>query len=372
MLVTGVGRAELDRALGQIDGRRTLAELRVRAGRDRPALERLLAQTLGLVSFVPGAISALESALPGTEIVRFPGAPYELVRAYWTNMASVRRLAESSLDDFRGPDASSLLRRLHVVLLLGENLETFYRPASRITRGGVRPGALYTSEARHVSAGETRLLLSGPRVGVGFAGGERYHRALAEAASDLDSLLPERTIQMDGLDWGSVLTGRSVDDERDAAWFCPPRPLTDAHFEAVFSAFNAALAAEHSASAIRELACFHYRFVRLHPFRCANQSLAMNLLNLVLVRICGAGMPHLLLDQLALRFNEPAYTRIFELAVAEYSIAGEPRERWRLHREKKALAYALIESLKHAANVSDIEALLRSDPRAARAALILA
>jgi hypothetical protein len=289
-------------------------------------------------------------------------------------MASVRELAERSLDQFSGPDALNLLRRLHVVSLLGADLETFYRPASRIARTGVRPGALYDTEPRHVHTGSTRLLLAGPRVGVGFVGGERYHRALAERAGDPESLLPERAIEIDGLDWGRVVTGRAVGEERDGAWFCPPRPLTDAHLHALFSAFSEALEAsvrDDGARVVRELARFHYRFVRLHPFRCANQSLAMNLVNRVLCRARGAGMPHLLLDQLALRFDEAAYVRVFELAVSEYTIRGEPRERWRLHREKKTRAYALITALQGASNAPDAVAVVRADAAGARAALIL-
>jgi hypothetical protein len=97
----------------------------------------------------------------------------------------------------------------------------------------------------------------------------------------------------------------------------------------------------------------------------------MNLVNLVLTRLRGAGMPHLLLDQLALRVTEPAYERLFELAVSEYAVPGEPVERWRLQREKKHRAYALIERLKQSATAEEAAALADADPAAARAALIL-
>jgi hypothetical protein len=374
VLMIGLDLTQLERVLARIDGRRTVAELKVSAGRHGPVFERLLSQTLGLISFVPGAVASLEMALPGTEIVRFPGSPYELVRAYWSNMAEVRQLAERSLEEFSGSDPLGLLRSLHVVSLLGADLQTFYRPASRIARTGVRPGVLYDTEPVHVNAGSSRLLLAGPRIGVGFVGGERYHQLLAERAGDPGSLLPERAIEVEGIDWGQVLTGRAAGETRDAPWFCPPRPLTDAHFHALFSAYSSALAAAAGADRarlIRDLAHFHYRFVRLHPFRCANQSLAMNLVNLVLRRVRGAGMPHLLLDQLALRLDEAAFARVFELAADEYTIQGEPRERWRLHREKKSRVYGLIQALQRTPNISDADRLVGADVAAARAALIL-
>jgi hypothetical protein len=370
----GPSAKQLERVLPLFDGQRTLAEIRAKSGRDRPALEQLVSQALGRVLFVPEAVSGLEAALPGTEIVRFPGTPYEVVRNYWRNMAGVRREAEASLALF-AESPLTWLRSLHVVLLLGAELSTFYRPASRISQSGVRPGALYDTPSRRLRSENSSLLLSGPRVGVGFVGGERYHRLLVMRAGDPDSLLPEREVRdANGVDWGAVVSGRSVDEEHDGAWFCPPRPLTEAHFERLFSAYGAALAASQNhdePTALRELSRFHYRFVRLHPFRCANQSLAMNLVNLVLTRLRGAGMPHLLLDQLALRLSESAYERVFELAANEYAVRGEPVERWRVQRDKKNQAYALIEALKQSATAEAAAALAAADAVAARAALIL-
>ena len=234
---------------------------------------------------------------------------------------------------------------------------------------------MYETPSRRIRSQGSSLFLAGPRVGVGFVGGERYHRLLVARAGDLESLQPERELRdANDVDWGAVVSGRSVDEEHDGAWFCPPRPLTDGHFERLFSAYGAALAAAEKMdelTAIRELSRFHYRFVRLHPFRCANQSLAMNLVNLVLTRLRGAGMPHLLLDQLALRLTESAYERVFELAASQYAVRGEPVERWRVQRDKKSRAYALIERLKQTATDEEAAAMAAVDPLAARAALIL-
>jgi hypothetical protein len=368
--IQGVARPALERVGALIDGQRTLSELRTAAGQDRAALERVVAQALGLLVFAPAALAALEAELSGTELVRFPGVPYEIVRAYWQNMIAVRTHALATLGELAS-EPLEWLRRLHVLSLMGTDLRNFYRPASRITEGGVRPGAVYDTVV-NVKRGERALLLGGPRVGVGFVGGEAYHRLLAERAGDPDCLLPARAIQSDGLSWGEVVTGRAADDAQDAAWFLPPRPLLPAHFDTLFEEYRQALEAYDAGDVergTRELSRFHYRFVRLHPFRCANQSLSMNLVNLALGRSRGAGMPHLLLDQLALRFTLPAYERVFALAVEQYAFAGEPIERWRAHREKKALSYAFIQRLQRPTESG--AALAQTEPCAARASLIL-
>jgi len=366
----GVSRPALERVVALIDGQRTLSELRAAAGPDLPALERLVAQTLGSLLFAPATLAALEAELSGTEIVRFPGVPYEIVRAYWGNMIATREHARVTLGELAS-EPLGWLQRLHVVSLMGPDLSSFYRPASRVTEGGVRPGAVYDTPVQ-VQRGERALLLGGPREGVGFVGGEAYHRLLAERAGDPESLLPARAIESDGLPWGEVVTGRAAGDAQDGSWFLPPRPLVPAHFEALFEAYRGALAAYDAGEyerGTRDLARFHYRFVRLHPFRCANQSLSMNLVNLALESSRGAGMPHLLLDQLALRFTLPAYERVFALAVEQYAIRGGPVERWRAHREKKVLCYAFIQRLQRP--IESAASVARHEPAAARASLIL-
>jgi hypothetical protein len=373
VLVPGVSRASAQRVLALIDGHTSLIELRSLAGSERPALERLVQNSLGLALFVPEAVSALEARLSGVELMRFVGTPYEIVRNYWENMIDVRELVERTSETPSDmPGFTRWLRRLHVVLLMGKGLERFYRPASRITAQGVRPGALYpTATVTRESANGT-LFLSGPRVGVALVGGEHYHALLC--ADDPEALANERTLlDEDGIPWGRVVTGRALDDSREAPWFCPPRPILPEHFAKLFAAYAAARQAADS-GALQELseqlARFHHRFVRLHPFRCANQSLSMNLVNSLLSRAYAAGMPHLLLDQLALRLSEPAYVRLFARAVGTHVLRGEPAQRWAALRQQKSRAYALIERLKAATDQADAERLVQNDPDGARAALL--
>jgi hypothetical protein len=329
------------------------------------------------VLFLPEAVAELERRISGAELVRFVGAPYELVRNYWSNMAAVRATAEREVDAVADvADFVRLLRRLHVLALLGEDLRTFYRPSSRITRRGVQPGRLYTVPARVLHTEHGTLLLEGPRVGITTAGGHLYHQAVYEAAGDSAALSPARAlVDAAGLPWGEAVTGRALDEREDKAWFCPPRPIRPEHWSAIHAAFRAALDAAATGDferCIEALSRFHHRFVRLHPFRCANQSLVMNLVNLVLARVRGAGIPHLLLDQFALRLEESAHVRLFRLAVETHCIGGRPEERWSILAERKARAYALIERFQQARDTAAARQLVAQDPEAARYALIRA
>jgi hypothetical protein len=366
-------RAPIERILTLMDGTRTIAEIAFLAGAERGLFQRLLSLGLGSVLFVPKAVTELEARLSGAELVRFVGTPYELVRNYWRNMIDVRSAAEATLSELASTqDFVVWLRRLHVLALMGKTLDCFYRPASRIAGNAVRPGRLYSASTRSVRTPERTLLLAGPRVGVGFVGGPHYHALLA--AHDPQALAPERELIDDNdVPWGRVVTGRALDDATDAAWFCPPRPATPEHFSALFIAYFEALEASKrgdESGTLRELARFHHRFVRLHPFRCANQSLAMNLVNLVLCRSHGAGIPHLMLDQFALRLSEAAYVGVFSRAVRAHAFRGPPVERWAKLRARKAAAYALIERLQHAPDLAAARKLAAADPDGAGAALL--
>ncbi len=366
-------RAAVERLLELIDGRRCVAELLLLAGAERALFQRILARALGSVLFTPRAVSDLEARLSGAELVRFVNTPYELVRNYWLNMIDVRSAAEASLASVTSvAEFVTWLRRLHVLTLMGRDLSTFYRPASRIAANGARPGVLYDAATRTLSTPERTLLLAGPRVGVNLVGGPQYHALVA--GPDHEALAATRdVVDENEVPWGRVVTGRALEDKVDAAWFCPPRPLSAEHFSALFGAFfeaaNAAGRADHDGT-VAELARFHYRFVRLHPFRCANQSLAMNLLNLVLTRSHGAGVPHLMLDHFALRLSERRYLEVFARAVAAHCVTGSAAQRWAALRAQKQRAYALIERLQRAPNRRAAEQLAAADPEAAQAALI--
>ncbi len=90
IVVPGVAHDSVRAFVAALDGTATLAAARDVARLERDAESRLLAATFGIALFAPHAVTALERAVSGAEIVRFPGAPYEIVRPYWANMAAVR------------------------------------------------------------------------------------------------------------------------------------------------------------------------------------------------------------------------------------------------------------------------------------------
>jgi hypothetical protein len=307
--------------------------------------------------------------------VRFPGAPYELDRNYWSNMVDVRRATPELHARLAEPVAAlGELVKLHGLALMGTGGRSYYRPASPIAAKGVHPGRLWHAETRLAEDGGVVRFLSGPRVNASLLGGEHYAALLAECSGDPEALAVRRDHNdARGLAWGRIVTAQAERDPAPAPWFCPPRPLRRAHFASLFQCLERATAAasrRELVSAVQALADFHQKFVRLHPFRAANQSLAMNLVNGVLAPLVGAGIPHLILDQLALRFSEAAYRRLFALAVRGYVVTGSALERHRKLVEKKARSFALIEALKSAKYLDQARLNSMSHPEDARLALI--
>ena len=119
------------------------------------------------------------------------------------------------------------------------------------------------------------------------------------------------------------------------------------------------------------LGAFHYRFVRLHPLPSANQSISMAFVNATLHRLLGIGIPHLLLDQLALRFTLPAYQQLLARAARAWSAPwpnATDRLRHLLHL--RAELNAFVSELSEAPSLLEARALLAERPDAARLALL--
>ncbi len=378
--VAGVDARNVERVIAAIDGSRPLAAIAAVAGVEHAEVLTVLRALFGLVVFAPRAVEDLEQQLSGIEITRFPGAPYEIERPYWRNMIAVRN-ALGDLDQLAvglttTESATRFLRRLHVIALLGPQLDSFYKPASPISARGVRPGAFLTGIARTLETVQGTLFLDGPRANVSFVGGELYHRALYSVLDDPGALEPRSFTDADGLAWGRIVRARAHHDRKTADWFCPPRPLTEAHLEALFKPLRSALqvARIHKPhEVVRQLARFHYRFVHLHPFRCANQCVAMALVNHVLTRSHGVGIPHHILDHLALRLSPAAYERAFTCAVAGYALPGiSSFERYRELASRKARFYSFVERVGGAGSLAAALGVVQEDVEGARLALFSA
>jgi hypothetical protein len=357
--VPGIDAGLVRRFFDLCDGERTLVEVADATGIEDEALARLLETNFGTTLFAPFAVLALERAVPSSEIVRFPGSPYEIERNYWANMAAVRSRVPRllALAD-RASEALTELSALHGLALAGEDGETAYLPASPAAKSGVMAGRLWEAKTGIEETSEGALLTEGPRINAALVGGRAYFRLLA--AEHGDALATEERVHTDkqGLAWGRLLLARAAGEEL-RPWFIPPRPAGDAHFQSLFfslaHARDAAKAGD-TALAIGNLAAFHRKFVLLHPFRVANQSLAMNVVNAVLAEAMGAGLPHLVLDQIALRFEATAYAGLFACAVRNWVVTGTPIERYRELTAKKQRYFAFVGRLADA------------DDRAARAA----
>ena len=370
----------VQRVLDAMDGQRPLAAVVAASGVPYPQVMAVLRGTFGHVVFAPDAIGVLEQEVSGTEITRFPGSPYEIERPYWRNMVAVRR-ALGSLDELEAALASDeqatrCLRRLHVLALMGEDLRTYYKPASRISSKGILPGTFLVGRARTLETPSGTLFLDGPRANVSLIGGALYHLALYTVVGDAAAAQPRVFADDDGLSWGHIVHARAASDTEATDWLCPPRPLTVRHLERLFAPLRAAVGAARrqlKAEVVRELARFHHRFVHLHPFRCANQCIAMSLVNHVLHVSHGAGMPHLILDHVGLRLSIEAYERVFAGAVSTWLLSSADRlARARRLADQKARMFEFIERVAHAGSLPKALEVVGADLETARLALFSA
>jgi hypothetical protein len=346
--------------------------------------ETFIEQAFSRVLFAPTGIAELETELPALEIVRFPGSPYEVVRSYWRNSCAVRRRIDERAPSLAtAGELRALLLELHELLLLGEvevdaqRRSSFYLPASVLGRKRPAPGTFYDVPSGLERRGGETILTSGARVSVPLLGGVNYWQLLAESVDDPGALASERHVQVDDVDVGRVVRARAEDEApgQSRPWFVPPRPLQPAHFEALLADLQAARAAEAAGDvpeALAALGAFHYRFVRVHPLPSGNQSLSMSFVNAALRRLLGIGIPHLLLDQLALRFEMPAYQRLFARAARAWSApwpnaAERVRHLMRMTRELNEFVAALSSSI----TLLEARALITSPEHENGAALAL-
>jgi hypothetical protein len=368
--LAGVPETERDTVvglLGSFDGQLALGAVRARlSGTATRVLDALLAATFGKLVFAPLAVLEAERGIAGVEITRFPGSPYEVARPFWKNMAAVRARSAALFGALRDDERFLReLRKLHVVALMGEDLGSYYQPASPISSGRAAPGRLMLTRAELLDTPEETLFVAGPRVNAALLGGARYHEMLYQTLQEPEAAGPRDFRDDAGLEWGRLVRARAIADAAAAEWFCPPRPIRPEHVgalrDSLASAEQAASAADRP-GCVTALAAFHWKFVRLHPFHCGNQCLAMNLVNGVANRALGAGLPHLMLDHLALRLSMPAYQRVFERA-ASVHVDPQPSTAGRYLRlaSNRARTFALVRQLDTAPSLEAAWELARAD-----------
>lgn len=347
--------------------------------------ESFIEQAFSRVVFAPKAVAELETQLPAVELVRFPGSPYEVVRAYWRNSCAVRRRLEEEGLPRSVEQLRALLLELHALLLLGEadphSRTSFYLPASLLGRKRPEPGTFYDVPSSLERRGSEVVITSGARVSAPLLGGINYWQLLSESVDDPGALADERRLDAAGLDVGQVVRGRAEEEPTSAArpWFLPPRPLASVHFEALLRDLSAADVAEKARdvpAALKALGAFQYRFVRLHPLPSGNQSLSMSFVNAALRRLLGSGIPHLLLDQLALRFELSSYQSLFARAAKVWS--AWPRsapgvtssERMRHLMRMRGELNAFVSALGNSMTLIEARAHMLTEPAGAELALL--
>jgi hypothetical protein len=151
--------------------------------------------------------------------------------------------------------------------------------------------------------------------------------------------------------------------------------MLDSHWDTLFRAWTSTLDAierRDTAAGAEHLGRFHWCFVHLHPFTCANQSLAFAMVNWALNHLIQSGIPHLILDQLALRHDCADYVRLFARALANWGTnEAEPSVRHMSRVRKKQALEEFIEQLTQATDNAIVQDILERSVKSARLALLL-
>lgn len=336
----------------------------------------MLAVGFGRFIFAPLALESLERQSSAAEIVRFPGSPYEIVRNYWVNVGSLNHAMQQSIAESQSSSSFvDWLRILHVQLLLGADLHTFYCPSSPVAQRRVAPGAIYVNVTRTLTSKIGEFILDGPRVNASAIGGFQYNR-LIDRSLGLDLFESEsKTFSESMTSWGQLVTARARAEAQTRQWYLPPRPIVEGHWEALYFAWNRTVGAmerQDLAECVEHLGHFHWYFVHLHPFSCANQSLAFVIVNWVLNRLTCSGIPHLILDQLALRHECTEYSRLFARAVSHWTTTEiEPAARHLARVRSRQVLDDFIAQLATTATEPDADAIADVNAASARLALLV-
>lgn len=374
--VPSMTRLDAESIIAALHAKTTVIELPFVSGVPADVCDRMLGVGFGRFIFAPAALELLESRASAAEIVRFPGSPYELVRNYWINVGNLSQAIESSLATSQSSSSFvDWLRALHAQLLLGADLQTFYCPSSPVAQRRVAPGALYVNATRTLASNMGEFILDGPRVNASAVGGPQYNW-LIDQSLGLHLLESESRVFSESLtSWGRLVSARARTEAQARRWYLPPRPIGEKHWEALFVAWKQIIRAFETgnlASGVEYLGRFHWYFVHLHPFSCANQSLAFAIVNWALNRLFSSGIPHLILDQLALRHECTAYSRLFARAVSNWTTAESDSAARHLTRVRsRQLLDNFIAQLAATTSEPDADAIARGNSESARKALLV-
>ncbi|WP_333873803.1 hypothetical protein [Methylobacter sp.] len=342
---------EVERILEHIDGALTFSELLESGHLAKPMESDKILDTvncmLGTAIVLPAAVKSLESAIPGVSIGRFPLSPYHIVRVYWENMKNVRAELESSC--FKGSTQELLerLRRLHLLTLMGSGLTSFYKPQSQVSDVSVWPGHFRTENVHIPLPNEFLAYLKMVAFSLAIPLTDQFAVCWKEG----------------GQDWGA---GKILADK--IVYRPPAAPFTGQIEQlcSMLAALPSSVSDENSAEAISALGAFHQRFAQLHPFACANQSVAMNIVNFFLGKWFNTCIPHLYLDMVALFVSRDNYSRYFARAVKFYSLkSNEAQGSYPELKLRSKKMNQFIPRLISSVQAGEVEDTLKTEPEAA-------
>jgi hypothetical protein len=312
-IAAGADSRVLALVVATIDGVSTFGQILDRlAAADREPFASTCQALLGSAITMPQAIEALERRLASTELVRFSQQPpYAVPRAYWENAIAIRDGLPILYRRAHSPaDYVETLRGLHRVATLGQCGRNYYGGASG---GQTTPGAFRVVEARTVFERPVLRTVArwseqlGVREPLLASGG-----ALVSDDGPLVELRSHGRVCIHASRGGEAFVSRALETSR----------------RALVSGL-AALDRADAHNLVAACARFHQVFVAAHPFANINNSLAMNVVNDLLVRGGMRAVPHLLLDALAVRSTSAAYEIAFGAVVAKYARryrSGEGKE----------------------------------------------
>lgn len=342
-----------------IDGQLSIDEIACICQQQRVSTLRLAQRLVGRVIIFPQSVQALEQRISGVEICRIPLSPYQIDRNYWQNMADVRELIEQGLFDASNhqEDFQRFLKALHITASMGQQLDCFYIPQRRIEEDHMMPGAYLPYAPVVERIGENDLFLT---VASYFF---NDNMRLEQGAPLIDD---------NNIHWGTLAT--YLKDGQKVDYFRSPRPLIDAHFDSLRLDILRALEKGDSADGdigrfarvAWAAADFHQKFVRLHPFGCINQSLAMNIVNYMLKTQLNLVLPHLNLDFCALEFSQHDYRQYFCNILNVFGVKPDSSDAYKKTQDKALQTQRAFHGLQSVQGLSAAVAELKGRPDVAR------
>ncbi|MEN9601614.1 MAG: hypothetical protein RIS56_1220 [Verrucomicrobiota bacterium] len=297
--------------LEQCDGRASLGEIAIRITLDLSMVMAVVQRWIGGLLEI-SRFDALRERMPVLEICRWPVQEHRVAVEYWRNAIEVRAYLDFLPEALKAErDFLRYLRKLHVVSLMGSQLESLYLPDSARRQ---------VSANRYCGPGEFR------RDGLmDCVVNNVWHARLFEEGLGMGPVRLENapSVGADGIVLGETRwTWKGPKINRGLHVFSPFPTLRLLHFKLLLQSCREAVEQLSSGTSgdLAKLAEFFRVWICLHPFAYGNMGLGMNIVNWALRRSRGGYVPHAMLDGWAHRLNQAQFERLFCRYVDRYLI----------------------------------------------------